>query len=205
MATSTTTAGARKIEIYKKKWAKRAQRRVAAGIEVDIVTANPWLVGLDCREYLSVGADWGAAAIYEGIIGGYDAASGMPRPPSRDADPRRMVRSGKWAKTISRSKVSGNASKARCRIGGAKGPRRTLKMGSQEDPTLGTYEAALINEQKRGHTYFRVDRLVGNAIQNGLVDYMRADIEGRFVPVSIGRRKASEIAATRSSQMARGI
>jgi hypothetical protein len=205
MATSSTIAGARKIEIFKKRWAKRSARRVAQGLEIDIVAKNPWLVGLDCREYLSVAADWGAAAIYLGLVGGYDAVTGAPRPPSRDQDPRRMVRSGKFAKTIARSKVSGRVDKARCTIKGAKGPRRTLKMGSQEDPTLGTYEAALINESKRGHLYFRVNGNVGRAIQNGLADYLRYDLDGKVRPVSIGRRKATEIVATRSSMLTRGF
>jgi hypothetical protein len=198
VARTSQIAGRKKdeIEVYKKRWARRRQARTKKGIEANIVTKRPWIVNFDAKEYTAVAGDAAAVGIYLALQGNYDPATLRQREPSKDKDPRRMVRTGNFVKKIQRTKVTGSNTRARCKI---RGPT-TGKNGAK-------YLEALKNEAEGGgrqnkprpkNFYFLLDGAQETLIDKALDRWLQSAIEGKFFSISIGRRFAREIILTRA-------
>jgi len=191
------------IEIFRASWTKARKGRVAQGVEAEIITGRLWAVGFDAREWVAVMGDAAAVGVYLSLQGNYDPATLRQREPSKDRDPRRMMRSGRFASKIQRTKVTGTKDKARCKVRGpTTGKNGGIYMAALQAEAVGLSASG---KRREKNLYFRVDGAQGALMDESLQRYLKSEVKGVVFSISIGRRFAKEVIETRASGRIRGM
>lgn len=163
------------IEIWKERSRARRARRIKSGWEVHLETTGAWIIGLDSRVQVEHIGNAVAVNTWQSIEQNRDPGTGATRPKTKDGR-NRFKKTGRFQRMIRRTKVTGNALKARTTIKSIGGKRG--------------YDEALKNESKRGHRYFTVKGDMTDVIREANRQVARAALDGSLREPDVGMKKA---------------